>query len=366
MKLWILIICAGFPFVGWIFPESSRHPAVPEDKTELQLAAPGMSSSAPLMKLSEYGIFQGSIASQEPAEGVIPYHLNTPLFTDYAEKLRFVKLPAGSKVIYNDSAVFNFPVGTSLIKTFYYPNDFRDPSKGRRLMETRILVHEPGGWKALPYIWNAEQTDAILDVAGEMAKVNYIDDRGRKQSRDYIIPNMNQCKGCHNKAEVIMPIGPTAWQLNGEHNYGAATENQLGHWNNSGMLEGYPGAANIPKGVVWNDPATGTLEERARIWLDINCAHCHRGDGPAGSSGLQLGWLEKDPLKIGVEKTPVAAGRGSGGLTFDIVPGKPDESIILYRIKSADPGIMMPELGRTIAQPEAISLVSAWIKEMKK
>ena len=107
-----------------------------------------------------------------------------------------------------------------------------------------------------------------------------------------------------------------------------------------------------------------TLDERARIWLDINCAHCHRADGPASTSGLHLGWREMDRLKIGVEKTPVAAGRGSGNLRFGIVPGKPDESILLYRIKSNDPGVMMPELGRTQIQPEAVALIRDWISSM--
>ena len=89
-------------------------------------------------KLSDYGFFQGNIAQQQPAAGVVPYALNTPLFSDYAEKLRFMKLPDGRAVAYNDSAVLDFPVGTTLIKTFYFPTDFRDPAKGRRLMETRL------------------------------------------------------------------------------------------------------------------------------------------------------------------------------------------------------------------------------------
>jgi uncharacterized repeat protein (TIGR03806 family) len=317
---------------------------------------------APKMKLSDYGFFQGDLRQQIPATGVVPYHLNTPLFSDHAEKLRFVHLPAGSTIPYNDTAVFNFPVGTSLIKTFYYPLDFRDPSKGRRLMETRILVHEEKGWKALPYIWNVEQTEAVLDVAGETMQASYIDGQGKKKSLAYVIPNMNQCKGCHNKAEVMMPIGPSVWQLNGEHDYGSVKENQLKHWAGAGMLTGMPG--QMPKGIVWNDPATGTVDERARMWLDINCAHCHRGDGPASTSGLHLGWQEKDMLKLGVGKTPVAAGRGSGNLKFSIVPGKPDESIILYRLKSTDPGEMMPELGRTQMQSEAVALIREWIAGM--
>jgi uncharacterized repeat protein (TIGR03806 family) len=314
------------------------------------------------MKLSDYGFFKGDMKNQEPAEGVMPYHLNTPLFTDYAEKLRFVKLPAGATVPYNDTTVFDFPVGTALIKTFYYPVDFRDPSKGRKIIETRVLLHEEAGWKALPYIWNEEQSEAMLDVAGESTTVSYLDQQGKKKTHAYVVPNMNQCKGCHNKAEKMMPIGPSAWQLNGEHDYGSVKENQLKHWQAAGILAGYTG--NAPKGVTWNDPATGSLDERARIWLDINCAHCHRGDGPASTSGLHLGWQEKDKLKLGVEKTPVAAGRGSGNLRFGIVPGKPDESILLYRIKSTDPGVMMPELGRTQMQPEAVALIREWIAKM--
>ena len=163
-----------------------------------------------------------------------------------------------------------------------------------------------------------------------------------------------------------MPIGPTALQLNNIQKYAGKTENQLKYWNNSGILESYPGENTVPRGISWNDPATGKLNDRVRIWLDINCAHCHYGDGPASSSGLQLGWRETDPLKLGKSKTSVAAGRGSGGLQIDIVPRMPDESILLYRIKSTDPGIMMPKLGRTVTQPEAIALVTEWIRQMKK
>jgi uncharacterized repeat protein (TIGR03806 family) len=314
------------------------------------------------MKLSDYGFFRGELKSQEPAAGVVPYRLNTPLFSDNAEKLRFVYLPEGTSVTYNDTAVFDFPLGTTLIKTFYYPVDFRDPSKGRRLMETRLLIHEAQGWKALPYIWNESQDDALLDVAGETMQVNYIDLQGKKKAHNYLVPNMNQCKGCHNKGEIMKPIGPSAWQLNGDGDFGKGKENQLKYWQSKGMLTGMEG--QLPKGVVWNDPSTGTLEERARMWLDINCAHCHRGDGPASTSGLHLGWQEQDRLKLGIGKTPVAAGRGSGNLRFGIVPGKPDESILLYRLRSADPGIMMPELGRTLVQPEALELLREWILKM--
>src|SRR6218665_3111216 len=97
-------------------------------------------------KLSEYGFFTGTLSSLNPVEDVLPYSLNTPLFSNYAEKLRFIQLPAGTSAVYNDSIVFDFPVGTILIKNFYYPLDFRKPDKGRRILETRLLVHNTKGW----------------------------------------------------------------------------------------------------------------------------------------------------------------------------------------------------------------------------
>ena len=116
---------------------------------------------------------------QVPAEGVIRYDLNSSLFSDYAEKFRFIKLPAGKHASYRDVDVFEFPVGTVIAKTFAYPHDVRDPSQGRRLIETRILKREPDGWVGLPYIWNDTQTEASLDVAGDTVDVSWIHTDGR-------------------------------------------------------------------------------------------------------------------------------------------------------------------------------------------
>ncbi|MFD1143693.1 SO2930 family diheme c-type cytochrome [Larkinella insperata] len=333
---------------GWLALVSWRPAAVPE-------------------KLSEYGFFAGSIAQQRPAAGVVPYTLNTPLFSDYAEKLRFVKLPAGQSVPYNETEVLHFPVGTTLIKTFYYPHAFRNPDKGRRLLETRLLVHQPGGWKAFDYVWNDEQTDAVLEVAGETKTVQYVDAGGTSRQHTYVIPNLNQCKGCHNRNEVMTPIGPSVRQLNGDLAYDSAGtgKNQLQHWQQTGMLTGMPALADCPKTPVWNQPETGSLSDRARAWLDINCAHCHNPQGPAMTSGLNLSYGETNPTALGILKTPVAAGRGSGGHAFDIVPGKPEESILIYRLHSTDPGDMMPELGRKTVHTESLELLRAWIKSLK-
>lgn len=324
----------------------------------------GKPTQAPKENLSEYGFFVGKIADQQPAPGVVPYALNTPLFSDYAEKLRFVKLPAGQTVAYNPTDVLDFPVGTTLIKTFFYPNDFRDEKRGRRLMETRLLIHEESGWKALTYVWNEAQTDATLEVAGESTEVAYVDAEGRKQRHGYVVPNLNQCKGCHNRSERLKPIGPSIRQLNGELTYADGRENQLLRWQKAGLLTGLPDLKDCPKTPVYNRPETGSLDARARAWLDVNCAHCHRPDGPASTSGLNLSVSETNPTALGIGKTPVAAGRGSGGREFDIVPGKPDASILFYRLTSTDPGVMMPELGRKTTHREGVELVRAWIRSL--
>ncbi len=160
------------------------------------------------------------------------------------------------------------------------------------------------------------------------------------------------------------PIGPSARQLSGKFTYNGEQDIQLTHWVKEGKLTGLPVNDQLPKAVVWNDPSSGTVDERARLWLDINCAHCHQPRGPASTSGLYLGAGENDPLHLGIRKTPVAAGRGSGDLQFGILPGQPDKSILVYRMESKDPGVMMPELGRSLSQKEAIALIKQWIKEM--
>src|SRR5262249_26337657 len=138
-------------------------------------------------------------------------------------------------------------------------------------------------------------------------------------------------------------------------------DNQLHRWTTAGLLAGAPASEQAPRLPVWNDPATGSLDQRARAWLDVNCAHCHNPNGPARQSGLDLRLAQADPARWGVWKTPVAAGRGSGGRAYGIVPGKPDESILLYRLQATTPGVLMPDLGRRLVDEEGVALIRAWI-----
>ncbi|MFZ1813979.1 MAG: SO2930 family diheme c-type cytochrome [Rhizobiaceae bacterium] len=309
--------------------------------------------------LSEYGFFSGE-GIGNPARELVPYELVTPLFTDYALKYRHVLLPEGEKAGYVAEEVVDFPVGSVLLKTFAYPADFRKPEKNVRPVETRLLLHRQDGWLALAYVWNADLSDAELKVAGKRLPVQFIDGEGVETSFEYAVPNKNQCKGCHALNGAVTPIGPKARNLNRQTDYGAGPVGQAEHWIRAGMIEDAPDPAAWPKATDWLDSNAG-IDARARTWLDVNCAHCHRREGPASNSGLFLTSDEKDRVALGVGKRPVAAGRGAGEWEFDIVPGDPEASILYHRVASTEPGVMMPELGRTLKDHRATELLREWI-----
>lgn len=315
-------------------------------------------------KLSDYGFFNGELSDLAPNENVHPYKLNSALFSDYAHKARFVQLPEGKSADYHPKEVMHFPVGSILIKNFYYPDDFSEPNGARRILETRLLIHEEEGWKALPYVWNDEQTEAFLEVAGATKSVSWRDAKGTTQKINYSIPNMNQCRSCHLKDGEIMPIGPSARQLNGDYDYSEKGGiNQLKYWQSHGLLSNLP-EGDLPKLINYENE-NAPLADRARAYLEINCGHCHRPEGPAKNSALHLMASVDNPAAWGVGKTPIAAGKGSGGLKYDIVKGNAEESILTYRMESTDPGIMMPELGRKMVHKEGLALVKQWINEME-
>jgi uncharacterized repeat protein (TIGR03806 family) len=314
-------------------------------------------------KLSEYGFFTGDLKELVPAREVLPYDVRNPLFSNYAYKARFIKLPPGTAAVYDDSSVFNLPEQTVLIKNFFFYDDERN-FKGKHILETRLLVNTSAGWEAFPYIWNDEQTEAYYDPAGETKSISYTNRRGKRKTAPYVIPNKNQCKGCHTNNGVMMPIGITARQLSTPFDAGNRTElspNQLETWTRLGLLQNAP--PNFRKAAAWDEPGSGTVGERARSYLDSNCGHCHSRTGPASTSGLFLDIFETDPVHLGVNKPPVAAGRGAGSLEFDIVPGEPNQSILLFRMKTNDPAIAMPEIGREQVHAEGVALIEEWIRK---
>ncbi len=337
-------------------------------------------------RLSEWGVVFADGETFDLNNDVIPYDLNTPLFTDYALKLRTVWIPDGAAAQYNDNREFDFPVGTIISKTFHY-----EKASGSRagalkvvkvdreaalddqgqldlenylLVETRLLIHYESGWKALPYVWNKAQNEAFLELAGDYRDIEITDD-GNSELFVYIVPDANQCGGCHtpnHSARQLRPIGPRAWQLNRDYSYDGEVQNQLDYWSKAGMLESQTAAA--PNGVSWFHPGEATLEQRAMAYLDVNCAHCHSATGAADTSGLYLNIEAPVDRAYGICKAPVAVGRGSGDRPYDIYPGRPDESILLYRMQHSDPAIVMPELGRSLVHTKGVQLIEDWIAAM--
>ena len=318
---------------------------------------------APAPRLSDYRLFVDAGADR-PNGRVVPYTLATPLFTDHAEKSRLVFTPPGRKIGYTATGVLDFPVGAVLVKTFAYPADLRRPDREVRKVETRLLIHKASGWTAQTYVWNAEGTEAVLKRAGARLPVRFNDPKGVQVDLDYAVPNQNQCKTCHQLEGAVTPIGPKARNLNREVALtGGGQANQLEYWRQAGLLDGAPPPPARPRLATWDD-ASQPLDARARAYLDVNCGHCHNPSGSASNSGLFLTAEETRPAALGIGKPPVAAGRGAGDLLVGVDPGHPDRSILAYRMASMEPGVMMPELGRTLRHEEGLDLVRAWIRAL--
>jgi len=315
--------------------------------------------------LSEYGFFQNPIHQLLPEKGVYPYALQVPLFSDYAEKDRFVYIPEDSTVSFHPREVMDFPEGTVIIKNFSFLGHGEGYVDGRKVVETRLLVKEKGEWLAHSYIWNKEQTDAELSFSGADVPIQTTLANGRELDFTYSVPSAVQCKSCHLLNDKITPIGPTARQLNSPFDYGNTTGemNQLAFWQKHFGMQVPDDVETLPS---MDDFANKDLNSLARAYLDINCGHCHRDGAPARNSGLNLHFYNSDSYSLGIQKAPVAAGKGSGGLSYDIVPGQPNESILFYRMSSTDPGAMMPEVGKSLVHREGVDLIAAWIEGMNE
>lgn len=334
--------------------------------------------------LRDWGMVQVSGGALVLGRRVTPYDLTTPLFTDYAQKLRTIWMPAGAAADYKPDDVLSFPVGTVITKTFFYQTGpggrvlqqadqtlIHDGEglnlKHVRIVETRLLIHRPDGWAALTYLWNEAQTEAVLHRVGAVVPLTLARQDGADEPFSYIVPNVTQCSACHatNVAtRVIQPIGPKARLLNRDFAYADGTGNQLARLAAIGYLRGLDDPKEAPADVAWTDTGA-SFEARARAYLDINCGHCHSPDGPADTSGLFLNATTPISGRYGVCKLPVAAGAGTGDRRFDIVPGDAEASILPWRMASTNPAAMMPEIGRSTRHTEGVALVRFWIDSME-
>lgn len=319
----------------------------------------------PFEKLSEYGLYKGPMKELNPEDALMPYTLNSTLFSDYALKKRFIYIPDDKKAQYQEDKPLIFPNNSMIIKNFYYLENMQDPSSAKNIIETRILRKYEGKWSAHTYVWNDDQTEAKRLITGDIREISWTDEQGETKTAQYMIPNENECKGCHALNNEMRPIGPRARHMNRNNDFEEGQHNQLVKMKNEGNLEGMPSMSDVPKIPKWDDPSTGSIEDRARAYLDINCGFCHSPEGDADNSALHLEFDVDNKGDYGICKRPIAAGGGAGGRTYDIVPGKPDSSILVYRMEADDANIRMPEIGRSVVHEEAVALIRDWISEME-
>jgi len=339
-------------------------------------------------KLSAWQLLLSDGQTLSLQQTVLPYSLNTPLFSDYSHKLRTLWFPTGAQMNYTASGPLQFPVGAVVTKSFYYP---RAPGQtagaigalkseqvdggetvdlaSHQMLETRLMVREPTGrWGAVTYVWDADQQDATLVRNGQNIAIDLVDAQGARTPFTYAVPTDAQCVTCHAtniSTGAFEPIGPQANNLNRTYTYAAGNFNQLEQLAALQMLAGY--TAPAPRLAVWNDPSA-SLNERTRAYLDVNCASCHNSAGRSGNTGLWLGLGVNAPLNLGICKPPVG-GQQNRQFTFDVMPGNADVSFLHhrltnYRINSDPPRVAMPELGRHVFHAEGNALVRDWINAM--
>ncbi|WP_455168534.1 hypothetical protein [Aegicerativicinus sediminis] len=314
----------------------------------------------PYANLSEYNFFEGNMSDLDPVYGVLEYELVSPLFTDYANKKRFVWMPSGVKASYvSNSETLDFPVGSVLIKNFYY--DSSHGLSSRKMIETRIMIMKSEGWVFANYKWLDDMSDAILDPTGSFVEMN-ITVNAENYNFNYKIPSEPECLTCHKSIEdKPAVIGVKPQNLNKMFSYqSSGTKNQLQEWIDMGYLEN-----NIPSNlstvVDWTDNSK-SLDERVRSYLDINCAHCHSEFGHCSYRPMRFDYKDTtDPANLGI---CVEAHEDVEDLMYIIKPGDAENSILPYRLKTSDQSVKMPLLGVRLKHNEAIELIEQWINSL--
>ena len=311
-------------------------------------------------KLSDYNFFKGDIKLQLPSDELLPYEPISSLFTDYAKKKRFVYVPKNKKANYTaDDESPNLPVGSALVKTFYYDQVL--PSNTTRIIETRVMIRRDAGWVFAEYVWNEQQTEAYLQMGGSTTAVSF-QHNGTTQAINYEIPSESNCATCHDSASQPIPIGIKPQSLNSAYLYTDGSKNQLTKWVDKGFLQNTL-PATITSVVDYSD-GTKDINLRARSYFDINCAHCHHAEGSANYVDLRFAFSESANFEnLGVNQ---GAGIPVPGVSHGLIvaPQNAQESSLYYMMSTNNPIVKMPRLGRTIVDEEGLAIVEAWINSL--
>jgi uncharacterized repeat protein (TIGR03806 family) len=288
-----------------------------------------------LPNLSQLNLFAGEMADLRLSTNVFQYDLNTPLFTDYAHKLRLIALPPGQTMTYDGEGFPIFPNGTLIAKTFYYNLDETNLSLGRKIIETRVLIRVNGAWTIGNYVWNESQTDAVLDDNQYTVPVSWVNEAGEAMAANYIVPGANDCTKCHSNAGNITIIGPKVRNMNFEID----GVNQLQKFIDAGHLSEAPSVNTIVALPNWQDQNL-SLESRSRAYFDVNCAHCHSPGGFCEAQSILDLRFELD-----FNDTYILLRKNS----------------IINRMSAYNPGFSMPFIGTTMVHTEGFDLIKAFL-----
>jgi uncharacterized repeat protein (TIGR03806 family) len=288
--------------------------------------------------LSAYEVFVGAPSDLVYSEDFELLELTSILFTDYAYKQRLVKIPMGTKMMRLDDGSLEFPNGTILTKTFYYYNDERDTSLGKNIIETRLEIKENDRWNVATYLWNKDQTEALLELEGVDKAVSWIAENGTNYSTMYHVPSENECMTCHQSKSEVIPLGPTLKNLNRNVERDSAVLNQLSHLQAEGLLSAFS-IGEVGKMVDYND-LNASIEERGRAYLAMNCAHCHNPNSWERSAEREFDFRHSTPLN-------------QAGILFE-------EDKIKRALEDGE----MPLIGTTLPDQEGIDLVIEYLDSL--
>ena len=285
--------------------------------------------------------------------GVTPYDLNTPLFSDYAVKYRTVWLPPSTSRELRGATALRVPGRHGDHQVVRLPGRLPRAKRAREVdRDARARQRRRRGGRARATSGTTRRSDARVIRRRRGRDLLVHRRRGPHAVAELPRSQPGQCKKCHandgddDHARAERRAAQSRLRLS------RRTENELAHWSKRGPSRGRadrPRARRSSRSWTTRRPATSP--SRARAYLQANCVYCHNGDGEARTTGLVLSNAATAiPTRCGICKPPVAAGKAAANEHYDIVPGHPEQSILLYRMQSTAPSIMMP---RARAKPRA-------------
>jgi uncharacterized repeat protein (TIGR03806 family) len=321
-------------------------------------------------RLSQTGLF-ASTRDHQPARGVMPYSVNSELWADGATAERFLAVPGNGHIALDDLGIWRFPDGTVLVRTVMLQQEPGKLSSQRRL-ETQILHQEDDAWRPYSYVWNEDQTDAILADAQGATKTIVVKTPGGSRELTHRVSARTECVLCHNPwvgkkttifgVQSASPLGVSSSQMNKQHVEGGVTVNQLTTLYQLGLLAWTPDLAKPAKLVDPYDESAD-LDRRARSYLQTNCSHCHQF-GAGGSANIILSYDVSLKATHTVGERPIQGTFNIAGARI-IAPGDPAGSVLYYRVSKLGGG-RMPRIGSNQVDVRATRMIQDWIARMPK